>query len=346
LSESRDHALDEIISSLNSIREQLDEGLEASTTKGTPDSKEPRKPNEDEGSFALEEYLATRLQQIGEVAPERKEFEGLRTGNGWDANQVIEQVFRIDPIPIKRAVEIACSTNRSSKERMLNFLRRSGEDVKVVGTPIVEFVPVWKVRGFHECYYLRTNSYRVNVRDDVVGVEVEGRSRDLILERKQRHFIPAAVVHRFQRLGSFLLGDSKYFVISNATELAAKRSQSELAITGAGRTLDLDQYSNLTAWRSKRIFDSTELKVRGARVQVREPAVSKEDVLKKFREEVIHMPERFKQILSSRLHVTEMRRVYIPLIRISVQKGLVPREIVVNGTSGEPADSELLELLE
>jgi len=217
---------------------------------------------------------------------------------------------------------------------MLNFLRRSGEDVKVVGTPIVEFVPVWKVRGFHECYYLRTNSYRVNVRDDVVGVEVEGRSRDLILERKQRHFIPAAVVHRFQRLGSFLLGDSKYFVISNATELAAKRSQSELAITGAGRTLDLDQYSNLTAWRSKRIFDSTELKVRGARVQVREPAVSKEDVLKKFREEVIHMPERFKQILSSRLHVTEMRRVYIPLIRISVQKGLVPREIVVNGTSG------------
>ncbi len=58
------------------------------------------------------------------------------------------------------------------------------------------------------------------------------------------------------------------------------------------------------------------------------------------------MPERFKQILSNRLQILELKRIYIPFFRVSVQKGLVPREVVINGASGELADAELLELLE
>jgi hypothetical protein len=58
------------------------------------------------------------------------------------------------------------------------------------------------------------------------------------------------------------------------------------------------------------------------------------------------MPERFKQILSNRLQILELKRIYVPFIRISVQKGLVPREVVLNGTNGEIADDKILELLE
>lgn len=346
MSDLRDHSLEDIISSLNSIREQLDETLQASSPSGADEMKNSGKPDDESSSFALEEYLASRLHQIGEVAPEKKEVKELRTGNGWDASKVIEQVFKIEPISIKRAIEIAFSSNRTIRERLSNTIRGRKEELRIIGTPAVEFVPIWKVKGFHECYYLRTNSYKVNVRNDVVGVEVEGRARDLILERKHRRFIPEAIFDRFHKLGSFLSSESKYFVVSDVVELATKRSDSELAMTGIGKTLKTEEEIALTSWRAKRIFDLAELKVRGAKVQVREGTVTKENLLNKFREQVINMPERFKQILSNRLQISELKRIYVPLIKISVQKGIVPRDIVVNGSSGELADKKLLELLE
>jgi hypothetical protein len=292
--------------------------------------------------IALEEYLASRLQQIGEVPPERKELKGLKTGNGWDANQVIEQVFKIEPIPIKRAIEIAVSANRKFTDR----LRRHQRDFELVGTPVVDFVPVWKVKGFHECYYIRNSSYKVNVKNDVVAVEVEGQSRDLMLERKHSRLIPAAIMDRLLRLRSFLSNESKYFVITDALELAVKASEAELVVSGAGRPLTMDDEAELTSWKSTRIFDEVDMKVRGAKTQVREPALSKEALLTKFRERVIRMPENFKQILSNKLQITELKRIYVPLIRVPLQKGLVPREVIVNGTTGELTGPKLLALFE
>lgn len=344
--ERKDQSLEDIISSLSTIHEQMEWSLQASSSNGMNDAEGSGTPDEESASIALEEYLASRMQQIGEVAPERKEIRGLRTGNGWDPNQIIEHVFKIDPIPMKRATEVALSSHRTLRERLRNIFRRQKQEMKVIGTPTVEFVPIWKIKGFHECYYLRTNNYKVNVKDDVVGVEVEGSSRDLMLEKKHRRFIPTALVERLHMLGGFLRSESKYFVITDVVELATKRSESELTMTGLGRTLSQDEEMTVTAWRSKRIFDMSELKVRGARIQVRECRVSKEALLNKFREQVIRMPERFKQILSNRLQISELKRIYVPFIRISIQKGLVPREVVVNGTNGELADNEILELLE
>jgi hypothetical protein len=312
------------------------------STSDDVDESERRAPDEDAATIALEEYLASRLQQIGEVPPERKEIKGLKTGNGWIANQVIEQIFKIEPISIKRATEIAASANRRFTER----LRRHQRDFELVGTPVVEFVPIWKVKGFHECYYIRNSSYKVNVKNDVVAVEVEGRSRDLMLERKHSRLIPAAIVDRLVRLGSFLSNESKYFVINDALELAVKASEAELVVSGAGRPLTIDDEAELTSWKSTRIFDEVEMKVRGAKTQIREPALSKEALLTKFRERVIRMPENFKQILSNKLQVTELKRIYVPLIRVPVQKGLVPREVIVNGTTGELAETKLLALFE
>ena len=340
-----DDSLEDLISSLNTIREHLESATQASSPDEANNVKNSGNQEEDSTSQALEEYLTSRLQQIGEIAPERREIKGLKTGNGWDANQVIEYVFKIDPIPVKRAIEVALSSNRSWKERLRGVFRRQKQETKIVGTPTVEFIPIWKVKGFHECYYLRTNSYKVNVKDDVVGLEVEGASRDLILERKHSRFIPTALLERLHMLGSLLVGESKYFVISDVLELATKRSESELSMTGLGKPLTEEDEMAMTSWRSKRIFDLSDLKVRGARVQVRDCTVTKEALLNKFREQVMRMPDRFKQILSNRLQISELKRIYVPFIRISVQKGLVPREVIVNGSSGEVADSEQLELI-
>jgi hypothetical protein len=328
------------------IDKELDDEKIHVTRASDPDDfdsfKEHRDREEDAATIALEEYLASRLQQIGEVPPEQKEVKGLKTGNGWDANQVIEQIFKIEPISVKRAIEVALSANRSFTER----LRRHRKDFDLVGTPIVEFVPIWKVRGFHECYYIRNSSYKVNVKSDVVAVEVEGQSRDLMLERKHSRLIPAAIMDRLLKLSSFLSNESKYFVVTDAMELAVKESESELLLSGAGRPLSTDEEAELTSWKSKRIFDESDLKVRGAKMQIRDPVLSKETLLKQFRERVIRMPENFKQILSNRLQITELKRIYVPLIRIPLQKGLVPREVVVNGTTGELAQSNLLALFE
>ena len=341
---SRD--LDDIVSSLNGISEQFGEPNHPSSPSEANDGKEPENADRDKASFALEEYLAGRLQQIGEVPPDNEQIVGLKTGNGWDANQVVENVYRVDPISVKRAVEIALASRKKFKERLRNFFRRPKEETKIVGTPTVDFLPIWKLKGFHECYYLRTNSYKVRVNDDVVGVEVEGKSRDLLLEKKQRHFIPALIAEKFQMLGAYLTSESKYFVVNSVLELATKKSTSELTITGHGRVLNQDEEAAVISWKSRRVFDLSELTSRGGKVHVRESILSKEGVLSKFREQVVRMPERFKQILSSRLQITELKRIYVPFIRISVQKGLVPQEVVVNGASGELAEKNLLELLD
>jgi hypothetical protein len=344
MSDSRGNSLDDIISHLN--RPGDEERWE--TRPSTPDDpdrvKDHGKPDDDATMIALEQYLASRLQQIGEVPPEKKEIKGLKTGNGWEANQVVEQVFKIEPISVKRAVEVAVSSNRTLGERL--SLRKRKENFGLVGTPTVEFVPIWKVKGFHECYYIRGSSYKVRLKDDVVAVEMEGRSRDLMLERKHSRLIPAAIMDRLQKISSFLSNESKYFVLTDALELAVKSSEAELVISGVGRPITMDDEAELTSWKSKRIFDEGDMKVRGARVQIREPALSKEALLTKFRERVTQMPEHFKQILSNKLQIVELKRIYVPLIRIPLQKGLVPLEAVVNGTSGELADPKLLALFE
>lgn len=338
--------LDDIIANLNGIRDELPDTLSASSSAGRDDLAGPAKADEDAESIALEEYLASRLQQIGEIAPEKKDVKGLRTGNGWDVSQLIEQVFKIDPINVKRAVEIAVSTDRKLRERFSTFLRPHSQDARIVGTPTVEYVPIWKIKGYHECYYIRTNSYKVDVKADVVAVEVEGQSRDLILEKRHSRLIPSSILERLHKLGSFLTNESKYFIMGNALELATKRSSSEITITSTGRQLSQDEETALTSWRSKRIFDVAELNVRGAKVNVRESSMTKEALLNKFRETVVRMPERFKQILSNKLQITEFKRIYIPVIRVPLQKGLVPREVIINGTSGEIADANLLALIE
>ena len=48
----------------------------------------------------------------------------------------------------------------------------------------------------------------------------------------------------------------------------------------------------------------------GAKVQVCDPALPKDMLLVKFREHVIRMPEHFKQILSNKLQITELKRIY------------------------------------
>jgi hypothetical protein len=337
-----DDSFDEIISGLDNIREELG-NLQASAP--SPNDEEKRSESEDSNS-ALEDYLSSRLQQMGEIAAETKEIGGLKTGNGWDAAQIIEQVYRIDPISMKRAVDVAISSNRKLRERIANKLMGRRSETKLVGTPTVEFVPIWKIRGFHECYYLRSNAYKVKVKEDVVGVEMEGKSRDLILERRHRSFVPSLLLERFQKLGAFLSGESKYFVVNEVVELARCRSDGELVMTGTGKEMSRDDELALTSWRPKRIFDQTELKVKGAAIRIRDAAISKESFLAKFRERIIRVPERFKQILSNRLQVTELKKIYVPLIRIPIQKGLVPREVIVNGTSGELADNTLLTLFE
>lgn len=343
MSNIKDDDLDHIISNLNNIRDQLNATFQASNSNKVEDAETP--PSEDTNALALEAYLANRLQQIGEIAPERRQVKELQTGNGWNPDQVTELVFKIEPISMKRAADIALSSNRSLKNRLLGTLRRKHHEARIAGTTI-EFVPIWKIKGFHECYYLRTNSYKVNVKNDVVAVDVEGRSRDLILEKKHRNFIPAAILERFQKLGSFLSNESKYFLVSDALELATKKNESELIISGTGKALSKDEELKLTSWRNKRVFDDSELEVRGTKTQIRDAAFTKETVLNKFREQVIHMPDRFKHILSNRLQILELKRIYVPFIRISIQKGLVPREIILNGTNGEIADDKILELLE
>src|SRR5208337_4703121 len=112
---------DEIILGLNHVRREF-EGFQASASPSEDESNDSIKENDDPESIALEEYLSSRLQQIGEISSEKKEVKGLRTGNGWDATQLIEYVYKIDPVSIKRAIDLAISSNRRLREKIVDSL--------------------------------------------------------------------------------------------------------------------------------------------------------------------------------------------------------------------------------
>ncbi|HKM75905.1 MAG TPA: hypothetical protein VJZ32_05770, partial [Candidatus Bathyarchaeia archaeon] len=101
---------------LNNLRKRLEGNLRSADDKKKNDT--PQTP-EDTDSTAIEEYLTSRLQQIGEITPETKQYKGLRTGNGWDSDRIIEQGYKIEPIAIKRSVDIAISANRRLGERII-----------------------------------------------------------------------------------------------------------------------------------------------------------------------------------------------------------------------------------
>ncbi len=284
------------------------------------------------------------MQRIRRIEASSQDFDEPpldgRTGNGWTPEKIAEAVFMVDPISGKAAFDEVRRARTGLLLTLKTWLRLAKNIVKPVGGSTVLFVPVWHLKGFHECYYLRSSSYKVEVKRDVAGVEVDGKSRDIMLEKKQR-LISRVLKGRLSKLDSLFSDESKYFGIDDVTELASFKRVAEIFVGAkTGQNDFLDRYE-LSGWKLRRIFDITGLRVEGANAAVGALVESKEGAVAALQEALVKLPQNAKEILTNRFEITQLNLYYVPFYSITLSLGTKTESILIHGVTGDIVSGDL-----
>jgi len=146
-------------------------------------------------------YITSRLEELGSLDKLAEEMPGSRRGNGWDSSKLDEAVFRVLPQPLEK---LARKAIRPRVFRMIaDWFRPAYATSRVAGPPTVIYFPLWYLTGYHECFYLRKGNYKIRVDKDVVAVEVDGETRDLMIEEEESKIVPEAFRRRLIDVAGF-----------------------------------------------------------------------------------------------------------------------------------------------
>lgn len=161
-------------------------------------------------------------------------FEDSRVGNGWAPEKLTPEIYFLQPKPLPELLKTAEGRKASLfKNRVLSLLKPKDQDVHTAETPKLKLIPFWRIRGYHECFYFRGNTYKIDLPPDVVAVEVEGKIRDLVE-------LGSAEGQGISNLAKRLLGrregsESKSFRLSEITELAHMYDENSLFLNAQGK---------------------------------------------------------------------------------------------------------------
>jgi len=295
--------------------------------------------SEDERLDEIKQILGATIEQFESLFESAGGFDESRVGNGWDPANLRETIYMVTPMALSDALELGESRKRSLFGLpLIRFLRIRLVEVKMVGTPKVQFVPFWVAQGYHECFFFRGSSYRINVGDDVLAVEVEGRVRNLISEEKPFRFLPEGLRRTAGKLGSLLTPKPKYFAVNDATELAYQYSEGTIYVDAYGREdVKLQEFMK-SELPMREISDPEQLVMSEIGTQLVQPIETKEGVVRKLHEKTVKAPRTFIKILSNRFEVTKLSLIYVPFYVFRYRhKGRV-KELRINGFTGEVAD--------
>jgi len=295
--------------------------------------------SEDERLDEIKQILGATIEQFESLFESARGFDETRVGNGWDPAKIRENIYMVTPMALSDALQLGESKKRSLFGLpLIRFLRIRLEQVKIVGTPKIQFVPFWVAQGYHECFFFRGSSYRINVGDDVLSVEVEGRVRNLISEEKPFSFLPEGLRRTAGKFGSFITPKPKYFTVSDATELACQYSEGMVYVDAYGREdVKLQEFMK-SELPMREISDLEYLMASEIGTQLVQPIETKEGVVRKLHEKIVKAPRTFIKILSNRFEVTKLSLIYVPFYVFRYRhKGRV-KELRMNGFTGEVAD--------
>ena len=295
--------------------------------------------SDDERLDEIKEILGATIEQFESLFESARGFDESRVGNGWDPENIRETTYMVTPMALSDALQLGESRKRSLFGLpLIRFLRIRLQEVKMVGAPKIQFVPFWVVQGYHECFFFRGSSYRINVGDDVLAVEVEGRVRNLISEEKPFSFLPEGLRRTAGKLGSFVTPKPKYFAVNDATELAYQYSEGIVYVDAYGREDVKLQAFMKEELPIQEISDPEHLVTSEIGTQLVQPIETKEGVVRKLHEKIVKAPRTFIKILSNRFEVTKLSLIYVPFYIFRYRhKGRV-KELRMNGFTGELAD--------
>jgi DNA-binding Lrp family transcriptional regulator len=282
--------------------------------------------------------IASKLGKLHTLDELTKEIPSARQGNGWDPSRIVETTSRIEPQPLDRLVRKA--TRPGILQRIADLFRPVSAMSRLAGPPTIIYFPLWHLKGYHECFYLREAKYRIRVDKDVVAVEVDGETRDLMIEEQENASVPDALRRTLKRFSRLFMGERRYFNLNDVIELALRRARTEMYVTFDGQEGTVLDEALPSRWKTRRIFSTTDLNVEGMQSRIAVSRETKETVVRRLGDKLVRMPEESKQILSNTFQIDELTEYYIPFVHFPVKRGGRVDQVVITGASAETPDSK------
>jgi hypothetical protein len=259
-------------------------------------------------------------------------FEDSRVGNGWNSEKIVPEILLLEPKPLSVLTKIAEGRKRSLfHEQMLPFLKAPEHEVQLVEEPGLKLTSFWLVKGFHECFYFRGASYKVDLAEDVVAVEVEGRLRDLVGRESGDSQRLTGLTRRL--LGRRELAGIKSFHLNDATELAYMYKEGGFFVNAEGKE-DLEAEAFFEGKVPLQETSIQEITRQFPNGRFAPSSVSKEELVRKLHALIVKPPMAFSKILSNRFQITTLAEYLMPIFSFTFEWRGRRRELSVHGFTG------------
>jgi hypothetical protein len=259
-------------------------------------------------------------------------FEDSRVGNGWDPEKIVPEIYYLQPKPLEELSKIAEARKRSLfKNRVLSFVKPKEQDVLTSVEPRLKLVPFWRIKGYHECFYFRGNSYKIDLPDDVVAVEVEGKIRDLLGQE-------SGDAQGLPNLAKRLLGRKEWAAVKSirlgdVTELAYMYKEGSIFVDAEGKeNLEAEAFFDRNLPLQEISADQMAKELPGA--ELGKSSITKEDLVKKLHAIVVKPPSAFSKILSNRYQVTQLAEYLMPVYSFIYEWRGNRKQLTVHGYTG------------
>ena len=259
-------------------------------------------------------------------------FEDSRIGNGWNPETVVPDIYFLQPKPLEELTRIAEGRKRTLfRHRVVSFLKPQEQEVRLLEKPVLKLVPFWLIKGFHECFYFRGNSYKIDLPEDVVAVEVEGRIRDLVGRDSPDLQGITGLTRRL--LGRRDWSGVKAFRLNDVTELAYMYKEGSLFFNADGKE-DLEAEAFFERKLPLQKTSPEQLAANFPESELARSSISKEDLVQRLHEAVVKPPVAFSKILSNRFQVTTLAEYLMPVYSFMFEWHGQRKELSVHGFTG------------
>ena len=259
-------------------------------------------------------------------------FEDSRVGNGWNPEKVATEIYYLQPKPLEELSKIAEARKRSLfKNRVLSFIKPKEQNVVTSVEPRLKLMPFWRIKGYHECFYFRGNSYKIDLPEDVVAVEVEGKIRDLLGQE-------SGDTQSLQNLAKRFLGRKEWAAVKSirlgdVTELAYMYKEGSIFVDAEGKeNLEAEAFFDRDLPLQKISADQLPKELPGA--ELGKSSITKEDLVRKLHAMIVKPPSAFSKILSNRYQITQLAEYLMPLYSFIYEWRGQRKELTVHGYTG------------
>jgi hypothetical protein len=201
----------------------------------------------------------------------------------------------------------------------------------MVAEPKIEFMPIWEIEGYHECYFFRDGAYHLKVKEDVVAIEVEGKLRNLVSESSSERRSPGDLD---KKTDGFMVQRPKHFTIDKVVELAYQSRKARLYLDQKGN--DDKEFAILRESKAKVESLSERTDLDDLVKNYLKGAVERKKIaFDKLADKIVKPPENFNKILSNRFEVSILNLYLVPFYVYRYRYQDKVKEIRINGVTGE-----------